>query len=112
MFRQVLDEIRILDGPDAVADAFGAQVFDRAPDASGAVVLARVGGAAQPGRSRPVEPRNKWRGRVSFLHAAQAQGDDPVVPAFDSHPGRIVEPRQFGVVVAHQVEDPVDFAAE
>ena len=77
----VLDEIGqqplVLDGVNAVPDAFGAEEVDRVPDRLGAGRFARVGHAVQAGRPSLIEVGLELGPVDAEFRAAQPETDQP-----------------------------------
>lgn len=102
---EVFDEGGIVDGADAVADAFGAD-FEGLPDAAGIGDFAGVTEEAEAFGAGLCEELGVIAGRAVGFIATEAEGDDTIVDAgggeFHGLPGAIDAP------LADGVPDPVD----
>ena len=75
---EVLHQLRVLRGRDAVADALGAEVAQRVPDRLRAGGLPRVRDAVQPGGVSLGEVRRELRPRHADLRTAEAEAHQAV----------------------------------
>ena len=103
---EAVDEGEVLDGADAVADAFGAEVAERVGDALGAAPFARVGGEAEAGLAGDVEGVREVAGLAGLLVARDAEAHEPVAGGFCRAEGG------FLGLLRPEVADAGDDAAE
>src|SRR5712691_7958413 len=100
---QMLEQPRVLDRANAVADAFDAD-GQRVPDALRTRRLPGVAGESQTTVARFAVEIGEPGGRAAFLAPAEADGDHAVADAL----GRKIEDRlcRFGAELANCIEDP------
>ena len=107
--RQLFDQIGIVEGGQAVADALGAQV-ERSPDGFRRASLAGVGSEAQAVVGGPGVGIAEKFGRGFLLVASNADADDFAVVIADGELEHILG--GFGAELAYSVEDPKQRDAE
>ena len=103
---EAAQEVGIVDGADAVADAFGAEVEGGA-DGGGAVGFAGMGGEVEAGILRVLVSVAEGRGGAAEFVATDAEGDDAVIHILCGQAGHgqdVIRPE-----LADGVEVPPDF---
>ncbi len=73
---ELRDEVGVLDGPDAVADAVGPEDVQRTADGRGARRLAGVGDGPEPALARARERSRELLGCIEGFLAAEAHSDN------------------------------------
>ena len=92
-----------------MADPFGPQVAERAPDAGGSVAFAGVRNGVQPGRSGPVEERRITGAIDTCFDPGETEADQCVGRLLDGESSRLF--RCSDVSFSRDVVDPGQFDA-
>ena len=104
MFNQVRKQSIVLDCSYAVADAAGAQVAERAPDAGGTVAFPGVGHRLESGGPSAIEVFSEQGSVDASLDTAEPESDEGLWWSTESELERGVGGRQ--PAFACDVEDP------